>query len=90
MDKKFTRIFLIILMAFAVCAFVSFEDGRESDAAFGRSEMLHQSQQEQHIQPDVKQIVAHVRPLHTQTQAFADRGTSSPTLLSLTTCILRC
>jgi hypothetical protein len=90
MDKKFTRIFLIILMAFAVCAFVSFEDARESDAVYGRGEMLKQSQQELHIQHDMKQIVAHVRPLHTQTQAFADGGTSSPTMLSLTTGILRC
>jgi hypothetical protein len=90
MDKKLTRIFLIILMALAVCVFVSFEDGGESDAAFSRSEMLKQSQHELLVQHDARQIAAPIRPLRTQTQAFTDGGTSTPVLLSLTTCILRC
>ena len=90
MDKKLSRIFLIIFMAFAVCAFVSFEDARESDAAFSRGEMLQQAQHELLIQHDARQIAAPVRPSRTQTQAFTDGGTSAPALLSLTTCILRC
>ena len=90
MDARLTRIFLIIFMAFAVCAFVSFEDAKESDAAFSRAEMLQQAQHELLIQPDARKISAPLRPLRTQTQAFTDRGTSTPVLLSLTTCILRC
>jgi hypothetical protein len=91
MDTKLTRIFLIIFMAFAVCAFVSFEDTRESDDAFSRSsEMLREAKHELLVQHDVRRIAAPVCPSRSQTKAFADGGTSSPTLLSLTTCILRC
>jgi hypothetical protein len=89
MDRKFARIFLIVFMAFAVCAFVSLEDARESDAIFGRGEMLKQSP-ELLVRQDARKIAARLCPLHTQDEVFADGGTSSPTLLSLTSCILRC
>jgi len=90
MNKKFSRIFVIVFMAFAVCAFVSFEDARQSDDSFSRGEMLQQGQPQLLIQPNARQIKAHMRVSHTQTQAFTDGGTTASALLSLTNCILRC
>jgi hypothetical protein len=88
MKQQFSRISLIILMAFAVCSFVPWEDVRESDAAYSRTEMLKISQQE--LTSHRKVFGTRLPAVHSQKEIFAEAKISSPTLLSLAVCTLRC
>ena len=87
---KITRIFIIVLMAFTMCAFVSWEDVRESDAVYSSSGILKESRQELSGNRTHRSIesVEHIRK--NELAVSAEATTQPATTLSFAACILRC
>ena len=94
MKRKFVRILVVILAAFALFAFVYPDDLSENDSASSQSEMLKESSVKvpthrgQHaVAVDSTRIFASKR---SSRSSGSSERTTSPMLLSLAACVLRC
>ena len=87
---KFIRIFVIVLMAFTMCAVVSLEDVRESEAVYNSIGMLKASKHELsgHYKQEIAEPVSHI--FKSKPAVSAEVTAPSATTLSLATCVLRC
>ena len=87
---KITLISVIVLMAFTMCAFVSLEDVRESDAVYSSSGMLKEPKQELSGNRTHRIIESVEHILKNELAVSAEATTQSATTLSFAACILRC
>jgi len=97
MKREFVRILVVFLAAFAVFAFVYPDDLSENDSACSQSEMLkespvriptHWDRQGGHRDQQVLAVDS-TRPFAPNKKACSASETS-PMLLSLAVCVLRC
>jgi len=89
-SMKITRTFVVVLMAFTICAFVSLEDVRESDTVYGSSGVLRESRPELSGNRNHKLIESAELILKNELAVSAEATTQSATRLSFAACILRC
>ena len=100
MKRKFVRILVVVLAAFALFAFVYPDDLSENDTACGQSGMLKESSVRIPTHWDRQGAHRDHQALAVDSTRFAankstcspssSERTTSPTLLSLAACILRC
>jgi hypothetical protein len=92
MKGKFVRILVVVFAAFALFAFVYPDDLSEDDSACSQSEMLQQSPVTIPT-PREQQAVNFgllVPPSKSTSSSNFEARTISPTLISLSTCVLLC
>jgi hypothetical protein len=94
MRRNFAGIHVVVLAAFALFAFVYPDDLSEDDSASSQSEMLKESsvkvpthRDQQGIAVDSTRIFASNK---STCSASSSANATSPTLLSLAACVLRC
>jgi len=87
---KFTRIFVIVLMAFTMCAFVSLEEVRESETVYSSIGILKESRH--HLSAHHKQEIVESAERSSKNKLAVSAEVTAPSAatLSLATCILRC
>ena len=101
MKRKFVRILVVVLAAFALFAFVYPDDPSESDSACSQSEILKESSVRIPTYRDRRATHRDQQALAVDSTRLFDSNkitcspssserTTSPTLLSLAACILRC
>ena len=101
MKRKFIRILVVVLAAFALFAFVYPDDLSENDTACGQSGMLKESSVRIPTYRDRRATHRDQQALAVDSTRLFDSNkitcspssserTTSPTLLSLAACILRC
>jgi len=94
MKRKFVRILVAVLASLALFAFVFPDDLSENDSPYSQSEMSKEFSvktpthlNEQSLAVDFQRIFASNK---SKCSASSSRKTTSPTLLSLAACVLRC
>ncbi len=94
MKRKFVRILVVILAAFALFAFAYPDDASEEDSASSQSEMLKESsvkvpthRNQQGVAVDSTRIFASNK---STCSPSSSARTTSPILLSIAACVLRC
>jgi hypothetical protein len=94
MKRKFAQLLVVVLAAFALFAFVYPDDLSENDSASSQSEMLKESsvkvpthRDQQAVAVDSTRIFASKR---SSRSSGSSERTTSPMLLSLAACVLRC
>jgi hypothetical protein len=100
MRRNFARIFVVVLAAFALFAFVYSDDLSEDDSAFSQNELLNESpvrvpthRDRQAAHRDRQALAVDSRPFASNKSTCSPSSserTISPTLLSLAACVLRC
>jgi len=90
---KLIRIFLVVLVALTMFAWVAQEDVRDTDETFSRCEMLQGWSQQQALNQrtaSVIEISSFTRRYKNINMASVEVSTPHLTMLSLVSCILRC